>query len=737
MKSGEDRDNLQQLLNPRSVAIVGVSRDPNSFGYPLVEIAQREGYLGSLYLVNPNADTILGLKCYPSVLAIPHEVDLAMIMVPRKLATAVLEQCIEKNVKGIVIITAGFAEQSDEGRRHQEELAAKAVARGIRIIGPNTLGFFSAPISLDVMMSGFIRKGSIGLVTQSGNLTMSLTFPGGERGLGFSYVVDLGNQADVQAHDLIRFLREDSNTKAVAIHIEGLRDGQRFLSEVRETVKVKPVVVLKTGRTEAGARVVSSHTASIAGNDEVYTAALIQSGAIQVDGFAEFNSTLLAFNQGKRAKGNRVCVISEGGGDCALTADACTRNGLVIPRLPNTTQARLMRFIPKTGSAVNPVDLAGWENVVEATEIALEEDSIDGVIIVGGFAGFFNISPRDLAKEEGYVAQMCDLIERSSKPVVIYSYFGYRPSKLLDRLRSRGIPLFLDHHDAVKAMANLVRYERIRARMEARISPIPLTHENGALSAVGAESNRGSILEPEAKRLLRRYGLQCPEEQLTQGPAEAVTAASKIGFPVVLKIVSKDILHKSDGGCVILNLRNDGEVNEAFGTILRNARKFDGNAEIAGVLVSKMVTDEGIEIIIGGTRDPVFGPVVMFGLGGVFVETLSDVSLRVCPIDEVDAEEMVKEIKGYALLAGTRGRPTVKISAIKEALLGVSRMLLQNPHIAEVDLNPIKAHANGIAVLDARIITTDQRAATGNASTADVESVGTLAPDVRMISSSA
>ncbi len=725
-------DNLRQLLNPRSVAFVGVSRDPNSFGYPLVEIAQRDSYAGNLYVVNPNADTILGLRCYPSVLAIPHEVDLAMIMVPRKLATVVLDQCIEKKVKGIVIITAGFAEQSVDGKSHQDELSEKAARTGIRIIGPNTLGFFSGPINLDVMMSGFIRKGSIGLMTQSGNLTMSLTFPGGERGLGFSYVVDLGNQADVQAHDLMKFFREDSNTKAVAVHIEGLRDGRRFLAEVRETVKVKPVIVLKSGRTEPGARVVSSHTASIAGNDQVYTAALAQSGAIQVDGFTEFNSTLLAFNHGRRARGNRVCVISEGGGDCALTADACTQYGLVIPRFSDAVQERMMRFIPKTGSAVNPVDLAGWESVVEATEIALEDDSIDGVIVVGGFAGFFNISPRDLVKEEAHVARMCDLVKRASKPVIIYSYFGYRPSALLDRLRDSGIPLFLDHHDAVRAMATLVRYERIRSKMEAKGRPWELSADDRGLAGQALECGRGSLLEPEAKVLLRRYGLPCPDEAMIQEPGEAVAAASKIGYPVVLKIVSRDILHKSDGGCVKLNLRNGNEVNVAFAEIMQNARRFDETAEIAGMLVSKMVTVEGVEVIIGGMRDPVFGPVVMFGLGGIFVETLKDVSLRVCPIDDEDTDEMLREIKGYALLAGARGRPGVSMVAIKEALLNVSRLLLENPDITEIDLNPIKAHATGVSVLDARIITSDPRAETGNKGMTEVESFASPSSNVGM-----
>lgn len=695
-------DNLHYLLNPRSVAIIGVSRNPDSFGYPLADIALRHGYTGRLYLVNPKADTILGRKCYPSVGEVPGPVDAAVIMVPRPLVDRVIDDCLACGVRGAVIITAGFAEKDAEGRRHQEALAARAAAGGLRLIGPNTLGFYSAAMKLDLLMSGFIVPGRTALLTQSGNLTTSLTFPGAERGLGFSYVIDLGNQADLSAPDFIRYFREDEQTRSIAVHIEGLSDGRRFMEEVRATVGVKPVVVLKSGRTDVGARVVSSHTASLAGDDEVYQAAFRQCGALTVDNFTAFTSTLLALNQDRPAAGNRMCVISEGGGDCALASDACVRSGLAVPELSPASRRRLAGLVPPNGSVHNPVDLAGWENVVEATETALADEGIDGVIVVGGFAGFYHINPADLPREREYVERMCRLLEGADKPVHIYSYFSWRRGELVASLTGRRVPLYLDHHDAVGAMAALVRYGRRREELAGRPFPAdPGPPPAGAL----VPGRAGSLLEPEAKQLLAGYGLPAPAERMAADEEEAVAAAAEIGYPVALKIVSRDILHKTDADGVRLGLDGPAAVREAFRSVVAGARSFNARAAVAGVLVSRMVCEPGVEVIIGGLRDPVFGPVVMFGSGGVMVEALRDIVFRVCPLDEAEARAMIGEIAGYRLLTGFRGRPAVDRQALAGALLAVSRLLVENPGIAELDLNPVRVTASGLLVLDARLVT--------------------------------
>ena len=692
-------ENLHSLLNPRSLAIIGVSRNPDSFGYPLVEIAQNSGYAGRLYPVNPKADTILGLKCYPSVLDVPGEVDAAMIMVPRKFAGQVVDECVRKGVKGIVMITAGFAEAGADGRRQLDELVEKAREKGVRIVGPNTLGYYSAPVSLDAIMSGFIKPGHAALISQSGNLTQSLTFPGAQRGLGFRYVVDLGNQADVQAHELIRYFRDDPDTRVIAVHIEGLRGGRRFMEEVRQTVRVKPVVVVKSGRSEEGAKVVSSHTASIAGDDAVCQAAFRQCGAIPAQTFCGLTSVLLAFAQGRAMRGRRMCIISEGGGDCAWTSDACIRRGLEVPELSSQTQARLKQFIPPNGAVSNPIDLAGWQNFVEATEIVLADDGVDGVLLVGGFAGNFHINPRDYDKEKGYVERMCALLAQSAKPVLIYSYSQYKRSVLTDLLATHGIPLFLDHHDAVEAMAALASFHDIRSAMAGRRfeSALPPAERRTGAAA-------GAWLEPEAKALLRRYDIPFPEERLARSGEEAAALAREIGFPVALKIVSRDVLHKSDAGCVKLNLAGAADVEQAFAQIMANARRCVPNADIAGALVARMDLDPGVEVIIGGLNDPTFGPTIMFGLGGIFVETLKDVALRVCPLDETDAAEMIREIKGFPVLAGARGAPPADLEAIERALLNVSQLLVEHREIEEVDLNPVKVHAKGLLTLDARVI---------------------------------
>jgi len=691
---------VHRLLNPRAIALVGASRNPDHFSYPLLEIVLRRGYKGAVYPVNPKADEILGLTCYPSVRDIPGEVDTAMIMTAKKFAAQAIEDCIARGVRGVVIMTAGFAEQGEEGRRQQAELVARAREAGVRIIGPNTLGFFSAPAHLDLIMSGFIREGDTALITQSGNLTQSITFPGAQRGLGFRYVVGLGNQADVQIPDLIRYFREDPGTKAIAVHIEGLQAGRAFMEEVRATTPVKPVIVVKSGRTESGARAAASHTASLAGDDAVYQAAFRQCGALTVDSIQNLISALLAFQQSRLPRGNRVCIMSEGGGDCALTADACVRRGLTVPALAPATREKLAAILPPNGATANPIDLAGWEGFAGATECALADESVDGVLLVGGFAGNFHISPRDFDREMEYVDRLCNLVSTHDKPVLIYSYTGYAPSRMTARLAAAGIPLFLDHHDAVQAMGALADYQRLREQIAERRFPADLPPP---ATDPGKQAPNGYLLEPEAKALLRPYGLPFPDERWVQSAAEAVAAAESIGYPVAMKIVSRDIVHKSEAGGVRIGLADAAAVRAAHDGILAAAKSYNPKARVQGLLIAGMAETGGEECIIGGLRDPVFGPVLMFGLGGIFVEVLKDVVFRVAPIDERDAETMMDDIAGRALLAGARGRPPLDRAALREALLNVSRLLCERPEIAELDINPVRLYANGLMALDARI----------------------------------
>jgi len=699
------KDNLHYILNPRSVAVIGISRNKASFSYEIVSITKECGYRGKLYLINPNADYILDLKCYPSILDVPVEIDVAVLMIPKETASLSIEQCIKKNVKGIVIISGGFAEQDSKGKKHQDEIVKQASVKGIRIIGPNTLGYYSAPVDLNIIQSGFIKKGDVALITQSGNISQSITFPGRERGLGFSYVVDLGNQADLQFHELIRYFREDKHTNIIALHIEGLRDGRKFIEEVRETVKVKPVVVLKGGRTERSAKIISSHTGAIAGDDEIYTAAFRQCGAIQVDSILEFISVLIALDQKKTAGGNRVSIISEGGGDLAITSDACIKKNLSVPELSSKTQELLKNVIPAHGSTANPVDLAGWESVVEASKIILSDKLIDGLIVVGGFAGFFNISPAQLQKEEDIVRRMCKLIPNTQKPLMIYSCFAPKKGSTFKILEENNVPLFIDHHDAVNAMAALVRYNEFKSKMAGRSFKSGLDiyiKKSGSLEI--NDISEKNVLEPFAKQMLSKYDIISPPEKMAKDKNEAIAFAEEIGYPVSLKIVSKDIIHKSDAGCVKLNLTGRNEVGVAFNEIMDNAKRFDKKADIAGILVSKMDNEDGVEIIIGGINDPVFGPVIMFGIGGIFVEVLKDVSFRICPIDQIDADEMTGEIKSFPVLTGIRGKTAMDLKVIKKALIGVSRMLIENPQILQLDLNPVKVHKEGLLVLDARLI---------------------------------
>lgn len=690
---------LHDILNPRSVAVIGASRNPTSFSFTYLSIMKNYGYQGSIHPINPRADSILGLKCYPTILDVPDEIDLAVVVTARQIAATSVEACVEKGVRGIVLLTGGFAELDAEGEAIQNQFVERAKGKGIRVIGPNTLGFYSAPANFDGLLSGFIRQGNIGLVGQSGNLTRSLAFPGIKRGLGFRYIIGLGNQADIQFHEIIRYFREDDGVKVIALHIEGMKDGRKFMEEVWEATKVKPVVILKCGRTAHASRVISSHTASLAGEDEIYDSAFKQCGAIRVENTTEFGSLLLALSQGKLPRGNRVGVLSEGGGDCALTADACALRNLELPTFPAQHQERLKAIIPEIGQVTNPVDMAMWQKIPEVAEIMLEGDTIDGLMIVGGFGGWDFLNPNVAPEVEDSAEKMVEVISKTDKPVLIYTYYSYEDSKSFDILRQNRVPLFMDHHDAVNAMAGMVRYVRYRTKLSGR------QYQSDLKPPYNLRLHRTKLLlEDQANQMLEAAGLPFLAYRAAKTRQEAIDAADEIGYPVALKIISEDVLHKSDLGCVKLGLNTQDEVGAAFDAVVSNVRKFKADARIFGVLVSEMAVEEGVEVIIGGLRDPTFGPTVMFGLGGVFVETLDDVTFRVCPIDWADADEMIHEIRGFSLLSRDRGRKRMDLDSISAALLTVSRVLIENPLIAQLDLNPIKVFQTGLNVLDARII---------------------------------
>ncbi len=690
---------LSNILNPKSVALIGASRNPTSFSYTYLSIMKNYGYQGRIHPINPRADSILDLKCYPSILDVLDEIDLAIVVTARQIAATSVEECVEKGVRGIMLLTGGFAELGEAGKAAQDEFVHQAKEKGIRVIGPNTLGFFSAPAKFDGLLSGYIRVGGVGLVGQSGNLTRSLAFPGIKRGLGFRYIIGLGNQADVQFHEVIRFLREDDDVNAIGLHIEGINDGRTFLDEVAETTKVKPVIVMKTGRTEQGARVISSHTASLAGQDEVYEAAFKQCGALRVESAIEFSSLLLALSHGKLPKGNRVGILSEGGGDCALTADACTLKGLDLPTFSLKHQERIKEIVPEIGQVTNPVDLAMWEKIPEVAEIMLEGDEIDGLIVVGGFAGWDFLNPNVAPEVESSAKKMAALIAKTDKPLLIYTYYSYADSKSFDTLRENRVPLFMDHHDAVNTMAGLVRYARYRAtKIERCFDGLTTTCPNP-----GSDRTK-PLLEHQANRMLGAAGLPFPVYRHVTTARGAIDAAEEIGYPVALKIISEDVLHKSDIGCVKLGLNAPDAVARDFDEVIANARKFKRDARITGALLSKMEECDGVEVIIGGLNDPTFGPTLMFGLGGVYVEVMRDVSFRVCPINPDDADQMIRELQGFPLLTGIRGGKPVNLESLRAALLNVSTFLIENPSIAQLDLNPVKVHERGLSVLDARII---------------------------------
>jgi acetate---CoA ligase (ADP-forming) len=698
---------LERILNPSSVAIIGVSRDPLKFSHAYLSAVKSYGYSGRLSCVNPKARSIANTKCYKSVRDVPGAIDLAIVFTPKQSVRSVVEDCIEKKVGGLAILTGGFGEVDSRGQAEERDLVNLARQGGLRIIGPNCLGPFSAKASFEGCYAGAIPKGDVGLVFQSGNLIKSIVYPSMKRGFGFSHIISLGNQADLEFHECIRYLRDDPDTKAIGLYIEGLRNGREFLEEVAKTVKTKPVVVLKVGRSELGARIAGSHTASLAGSDELNSAAFRQAGAIRVQWPSELVSILHAFSIHKLPDGDKIAIMSDGGGDSALVADNCEAHGLNVVKLSQEKQKRLRQLSPPIIKIDNPLD---W-GVAQASEAAtlvpklileiLDGPEVDAALLVGGFAGEELVYGGMRKLDTLAAREISKLVDKCTKPIIFQSLYGNEKTDSFKILRSSGIYIYTEHAEAVECLSALCEYALIKNRSRHQ------TFRNDGQGGAGTFDLEGLegkyVPEPKTREFLHRQGIRFPESKFATDAAEAVRYSDKIGYPVALKVVSQDVVHKTEAGGVRLNLRNRSEVEEGFDRMKADVLKRIPNARILGVLVDKMAQG-GVEVIIGGIRDKTFGPCIMFGFGGTFVELLRNVSFRVTPVDSNEVKNMVAEVKGHEILNGFRGGKTYDTSALTETILTVAKIIASEPEISEIELNPVSVQEKGVLALDARII---------------------------------
>lgn len=706
---------LKHVLDAESVAIVGASTSETKRGFQAIRTLIDEHYGGRIYPVNPKEASILGLKCYKKVSDIEDPVDIALITTPARSIPAILEDCGKKGVHGAVIIAGGFGETGAAGKALEREMVEVAKNNHIRLIGPNTSGMINLKDNLNLVGLRDAPKGNIALLTQSGNMALTLITEAKVKSQkGFSYYVGVGNEADIKFHEYLAFFRDDPDTKAILMYVEGMSEGRKFLQEAYRTTLHKPIVLLKSGRSSTGRRSAGSHTGSLAGMSEVAKTAFERAGIIVSENpdvlfpMAETLSSLPPI------KNNSIAILADGGGHATIASDILTDLGINIPPLSEKTQARLREILPDAASVPNPVDVAGGTDsdpslFADCARIILKDHNIGGLLIVGLFGGYGIRFAESLAlKEEDAAHQMGKMVRKRNKPIVLHSLYSYERPHSLELLRYYNIPVYDSLDVACRCVSALATYGNYLKKYHSKANFVlkwgEKAKEEGKNIIAGARKDRRNLLlEFEAKRLLQLHGAPILSERVAKTADEAVEIFRDIGQDVALKIVSPDILHKSDAGGVRINLSSEKAVRSAFDEIVSNAGKYNPQADIRGVLVSPMA-EQGIEVIIGTKIDDQFGPVIMFGLGGVLVEILKDVSFRVLPISPPSAKKMIDEIKASVILDGYRGRPPADKKAVMKLLLTCSEVVEAYPEIREMDLNPVIVYEKGVAVVDARII---------------------------------
>ncbi|HSN93845.1 MAG TPA: acetate--CoA ligase family protein [Anaerolineaceae bacterium] len=696
---------LTGLLKPKTIAIIGASSTPGKIGYTVVSNLIKSGYEGGVYPVNPKDPEILGFKAYPSVNDIPYVVDLAVITIPAKFVLDAVKQCGEKGVKGVSIITSGFSEVGD----HKTEDAIVRVAReyNMRVLGPNIVGTLSNSDKLNASFAPFLPlPGKASLVSQSGALLIAMDASTYTRHIGFDKMISNGNMADVDFTDMISFLDEDPDTSCITMYIEGLKNGRSFMEASRKATK--PIVVLKSGVSAHGAAAAASHTGSLAGAARIYGSAFKQCGVTQADSLDDLFDKTLALSLQPRMQGDNILILTNGGGVGVLATDAAEKYGLPLHFAPDDVQEELKHHMPDFGSAKNPVDMtgmAGNEWYRETTQFSYAHKWVDGLVVL--YCETAQTDPQGIA--EAILKGVKDS-GVTGKPVTVSFVGGDKSEAAMGWLVEQGIPAYGAPDLAVKALGAL----RDDARMAEMTQSSPFQPENvdSALAkeivAKARAKGRSALTEIEAKQVFSAYGLPVTTTLLATSEDEAVKFASEIGFPIVMKIVSPDILHKSDAGAVKVNIKDDAGVREAYQTILKNSLAYKADAEIDGIVVQEMAP-WATEIIIGSVNDTTFGPTVMFGLGGIFVEVLKDVTFRVAPISVEDAMAMQDEIKSAAILRGARGEKPRDRKALADVLARYAYMVNDlSADVAESDANPVIAYEDGkgVKVVDARIILT-------------------------------
>ncbi len=696
---------LDSFFRPETVAVIGASSDPNKLGYAILKNLVEAGFTkkGRVYPINLKASEILGFKAYPTVLEVPEKVDLAVIVIPYQSVPEALRTCGEKGIPAAIIISAGFREAGMDGFEREQELITIARQYNIRLIGPNCLGIIDTftPINA-TFAAGTPPQGLMAFMSQSGALGTAVLDIALAGHFGLSKFVSLGNKADVDEIDLLRAWAEDEHSKVILIYSEGMTNGQVFIQVAREVAKKKPIVAIKSGVTQSGSRAVSSHTGSLAGSEQAYQAAFRQAGVIRAESMEELFDLALALGYQPPLKGNRIAIVTNAGGPGILATDALERLGLSLARFQLETIQALEQYLPDAASAANPVDVLGDARADRyrfALEKVVADPNVDGVLVL--------LTPQAMTEIEETAHAIGSIACEIEKPILACFMGELQVKQGIKILQQFNVPNYPFPERAARAFKAMATYQEIRHRPNPEYCSFKVDYDTvRQVIDEALRDHRIAIGDFEARRILQAYGLRIPKSELASTPEQAVEMANQIGYPVVLKIASPDILHKTDVGGVKIGLSNPDDVRDAFELIVYRAQRYLPDAHIMGCLVQQMVPPGGQEVIIGMNRDPQFGPLVTFGLGGIYVEVLRDVSFRVAPVTLQDAQEMIREIHASALFDGVRGKPSLDKQAIIDAILRVSQLVRDFPEIAELDINPLVVYPEkqGAYAIDMRLI---------------------------------
>lgn len=703
------------MFAPKAVAVVGASNEKGSVGYSLMSNLIGNGYDGTIYPVNIKHESIQGIHSYKSVKDIPRQVDLAIIATPAKTVPGIVSECGQAGIKAAVIISAGFREAGEEGQRLEQQVMDAATSHGIRIVGPNCLGVINPRLSLNASFAiGMPKLGNIAFISQSGALCSSIIDWANDIGIGFSYFVSIGSMLDVDYGDLIDYFGRDPKTTSIVIYMESLKSAKKFMSAASGFARQKPIVVVKSGRYEEGRKAVVSHTGAIAGGDDVYSAAFRRAGVVRVAEVGQLFDIAEKLSKGVLPKGPNITVITNAGGPGVMAVDKIIEAGGSLGEPSAELIKRLDSKLPASWSRGNPIDVLGDANA-ERYRAALEEvlasKESDSIIVI--YTPQAGTDPKKTAKA------VSDVWSGSEKPITACFMGGKSIEEARRILRQAGIPVYPTPENAV--MPLILGYSYNHNLELLHETPKELTEgiepDSGRLNSI-IEDNRGRgihvLSERESKEFLKEYGINTNPAVLAKTRDEAVAAAEEIGYPVVLKIDSPQITHKTDAKGVMLSLYSREEVEQAFDRIMENAKAYNPKAQLRGAAVMKMVTERGFEMLLGSKRDEVFGQVVVFGAGGTLVEVLRDKSIGLPPLNQSLAHRMMQEIKGYTLLAkGSRDRKPADLKELERAIVGFSQMVIDHPEILEAEINPLLACNDKVIALDARIVIDKDRKAKG------------------------